>query len=352
MKKGIFIAVLFIFLVSSGLTLFVVYKYNLESQKNIQPIIVEEVFVCQNNEECIPENKLLGMSYTCEDGKCVEKVFSNPASNNCQEKGGTLDMRKYQDGRSYGVCIFSDGSECEEWKFLKGTCSLGDFNTNDNIWEGNIVNLENNKYTSYFEMLNGDRVGIMSEDENIQSILLILGEANNIIKLSGVITDGIGYNSKELNITEIIDLGGIVLNVKNEEESKEIALQALMTSENYIKDKGSEIELFKINKVDCPYCWSFEFSYFIKKTKEYKFFEVIIQEGEVKDIAEIDNKLFNNCKEFALVKTCTEQYDPVCGGVVSGDKIEIQTFSNACKACTYSVDNEYIKWYKFGDCNQ
>jgi len=47
--------------------------------------------------------------------------IANPASVNCLEKGGELQTRENEDGQ-YGVCKFSDGSECEEWKFFRGEC--------------------------------------------------------------------------------------------------------------------------------------------------------------------------------------------------------------------------------------
>jgi len=48
--------------------------------------------------------------------------LANPASVNCIEKGGKLDMKKDVDGGEYGVCILEDGQECEEWSFFKGEC--------------------------------------------------------------------------------------------------------------------------------------------------------------------------------------------------------------------------------------
>ncbi|MFN2270421.1 MAG: DUF333 domain-containing protein [Anaerolineae bacterium] len=47
---------------------------------------------------------------------------ANPASVYCQEQGYTLEMRTDADGGMYGVCIFPDGTECEEWAFYRGEC--------------------------------------------------------------------------------------------------------------------------------------------------------------------------------------------------------------------------------------
>lgn len=50
--------------------------------------------------------------------------LANPASVYCEEQGYTLEVRTDENG-TYGVCIFPDGSECEEWAFFRGECSLG-----------------------------------------------------------------------------------------------------------------------------------------------------------------------------------------------------------------------------------
>lgn len=48
--------------------------------------------------------------------------LANPASVYCQEQGYTLEMRTDADGGQYGVCIFPDGTECDEWAFFRGEC--------------------------------------------------------------------------------------------------------------------------------------------------------------------------------------------------------------------------------------
>lgn len=49
----------------------------------------------------------------------------NPASVFCQENGGTIEMRQ-DDAGQYGVCVFADGSECEEWAYYRGECRHGE----------------------------------------------------------------------------------------------------------------------------------------------------------------------------------------------------------------------------------
>jgi putative hemolysin len=54
----------------------------------------------------------------------VVAELANPASVYCQEQGYTSEMRTDADGGQYSVCIFPDGSECEEWAFFRGECGF------------------------------------------------------------------------------------------------------------------------------------------------------------------------------------------------------------------------------------
>lgn len=51
--------------------------------------------------------------------------LANPASQYCAQNGGTLQLRTDSSGGQYGVCLFSDGTECEEWAFFRGECKPG-----------------------------------------------------------------------------------------------------------------------------------------------------------------------------------------------------------------------------------
>lgn len=46
----------------------------------------------------------------------------NPASAYCEEQGYRLEIRTAVDGSQSGVCIFPDGSECDEWAYFRGEC--------------------------------------------------------------------------------------------------------------------------------------------------------------------------------------------------------------------------------------
>jgi putative hemolysin len=52
--------------------------------------------------------------------------MANPASVYCEEQGYTLDIRiETEGGGQYNVCVFPDGSVCEEWAFYRGECGPG-----------------------------------------------------------------------------------------------------------------------------------------------------------------------------------------------------------------------------------
>jgi hypothetical protein len=51
--------------------------------------------------------------------------LANPASVNCEEKGGFLRIEKRGDGGEFGVCYFEDNRQCEEWALFRGECPVG-----------------------------------------------------------------------------------------------------------------------------------------------------------------------------------------------------------------------------------
>lgn len=61
--------------------------------------------------------------------------LANPASQNCVDKGGTVEIQTRGDGGQYGLCDFGSGMECEEWALYRGECPVGGVRTTgfDNI---------------------------------------------------------------------------------------------------------------------------------------------------------------------------------------------------------------------------
>lgn len=51
--------------------------------------------------------------------------LANPASVNCVEQGGEVIIRIDGSGGEYGVCLFDDNRQCEEWAMFRGDCPVG-----------------------------------------------------------------------------------------------------------------------------------------------------------------------------------------------------------------------------------
>ena len=74
---------------------------------------------------------LLGiLASVCSGGNTVPTTtpaagLPNPASAYCEEQDGTVDIRSDEAGNQYGICVFTDGSECDEWAYYRGECAPG-----------------------------------------------------------------------------------------------------------------------------------------------------------------------------------------------------------------------------------
>jgi putative hemolysin len=55
----------------------------------------------------------------------TQAALPNPASVFCEEQGGRLEIRTDASGGQAGFCVFADGSECEEWAYIRGECQPG-----------------------------------------------------------------------------------------------------------------------------------------------------------------------------------------------------------------------------------
>ena len=49
----------------------------------------------------------------------------NPASVYCTQQGYKLEIRTAADGSQSGVCVFPDGSTCDEWAYFRRECGPG-----------------------------------------------------------------------------------------------------------------------------------------------------------------------------------------------------------------------------------
>ncbi|MFA5169643.1 MAG: DUF333 domain-containing protein [Candidatus Paceibacterota bacterium] len=112
-----------------------------ETQKKITEMIKEEIAGNKENningatpampgvksttgitEPAVPQVKSGGMGMSNPPTTSNNVGMANPASTFCVKNGYKVEIRKNADGSEYGMCIFSDGKECEEWKFMRKEC--------------------------------------------------------------------------------------------------------------------------------------------------------------------------------------------------------------------------------------
>ena len=48
----------------------------------------------------------------------------NPASVYCEQQGNKHEIQMASDGSQSGICVFPDGSTCDEWAYFRGECGL------------------------------------------------------------------------------------------------------------------------------------------------------------------------------------------------------------------------------------
>jgi putative hemolysin len=48
--------------------------------------------------------------------------LANPASIYCVQQGGAEKIITDKDGNQSGLCVFPDGSQCDEWAYYRGEC--------------------------------------------------------------------------------------------------------------------------------------------------------------------------------------------------------------------------------------
>ena len=91
----------------------------------------------------------------------------NPASVYCEQQGYKVEVRTASDGSQSGVCIFPDGSECDEWAFFRGECKAPASSSGTDLgWQ-----TYNNETFGYsFSYPTGAQ--IITNDEPLKSIFL------------------------------------------------------------------------------------------------------------------------------------------------------------------------------------
>ncbi|MEW6380332.1 MAG: DUF333 domain-containing protein [bacterium] len=74
---------------------------------------------CQSCEDTTSRPEPVAPRY---DGNTGNTGIPNPSAVNCEQNGGIYEIRTAEDGSQNGVCIFSDGTECDAWAFFRGEC--------------------------------------------------------------------------------------------------------------------------------------------------------------------------------------------------------------------------------------
>ena len=151
----------------------------------------------------------------------------NPASVYCTQNGNKLEIRTAADGSQYGVCVFPDGSTCDEWDYFRGECgpaasgggpggggSSGDGSggymppgTTEEIsdWWGVIKSTEPGaQYDDYFERQDLRQIiyfGIDSMEPAVRSQIEALRDSGKIVHLYGTLSSNVpDYNGSQIQV--------------------------------------------------------------------------------------------------------------------------------------------------------
>jgi hypothetical protein len=168
----------------------------------------------------------------------------NPASVYCEQNGNTLEIRTADDGSQYGICVFPDGSTCDEWDYFRGECGLaaqksptpaivveatstasggteeqasGGYmppGTSEEIadWWGVIKSTEPGaQYDDYFERQDLGGIiyfGIDSMDPAVQAQIEALRDSGKIVNLYGtLLSNEPDYNGSQIQVDRIEEQG-------------------------------------------------------------------------------------------------------------------------------------------------
>jgi putative hemolysin len=161
-----------------------------------------------------------------------EPQIANPASVYCKENGNRHEIQTAPDGSQSGVCIFADGSTCDEWAYFRGECGPVEQNnpkltpavestidasggymqpgTSEPIadWWGVIKSTDAGaQYDDYFErqdMGGPINFGIDSMDPDVQAQIKALRDSGKIVHLYGTLFSNVpDYNGSQILVERI-----------------------------------------------------------------------------------------------------------------------------------------------------
>jgi putative hemolysin len=171
----------------------------------------------------------------------------NPASVYCTQNGNKLEIRTAADGSQSGICVFPDGSTCDEWAYFRGECGLaaqtsptpamaveatteasgggpgGSNNSGGNAsggymppgtteeiadWRGVIKSTQPGaQYDDYFELWTNGQIiyfGIDSMDPAVQAQIKTLRDSGKIVHLYGTLLSNVpDYNGSQVRVDRI-----------------------------------------------------------------------------------------------------------------------------------------------------
>jgi putative hemolysin len=166
----------------------------------------------------------------------------NPASVYCEQHGNKLEIHTASDGSQSGVCVFPDGSACDEWAYFRGECgpvaqagrptsaktveptqetsvdvteeqsSGGDMppGATETIsdWWGIIMRAPSGaQYDDYFERQDlGQKLyfGIDSLDPVVKSQIEAVRDSGKIVHLYGTLVSNVpDYNGSQIQVSRI-----------------------------------------------------------------------------------------------------------------------------------------------------
>jgi len=165
----------------------------------------------------------------------------NPASVYCEQNGYELEIRTADDGSQSGVCVFPDGSTCDEWAYYRGECGPAAQNSPTpamtaeeqasggfmppgaaeeiSDWWGVIKSTEPGaQYDDYFERQDLGQIiyfGIDSMDPAIKSQIEALRDSGKIVHLYGTLLSNVpDFNGSQIQVDRIeveeLDAGGVM----------------------------------------------------------------------------------------------------------------------------------------------
>ncbi len=154
----------------------------------------------------------------------------NPASVYCTQNGNKLEIHTAADDSQSGICVFPDGSTCDEWAYYRGECgptaqkiptptmtveeqASGGYmppGTSEEIedWWGVIKGTEPGaQFDDYFERQDLGQIiyfGIDSMDPAVKSQIEALRNSGKIVHLYGTLLSNVpDYNGTQIQVDRI-----------------------------------------------------------------------------------------------------------------------------------------------------